>query len=242
MKKIIKNVVNWPLKKMGLKIVRERLEAISYSRLFDDLPTLFNTQSPMVLDVGANVGQTVDSILEVFERPIIHAFEPSSSVFVQLTKKRYRGSIFLHNLALGERDEQREFINYKWSTMSSFLELSRHESNRFKDVEIDEKEIVTVATVDGFVTSQKIEKVDLLKIDTQGFDMRVLKGARESLASGVVDHVLVELNFVEMYDHQSSFYEVIDLLESNGLFLIDYYEKIREKHTIAWCTALFGRR
>jgi len=242
MKNTIKNVVNWPLKKLGLKIVRNRLEAISYSRLFDDMPLLFKNQSPLVLDVGANTGQTIESIQGAFKRPTIHAFEPSSDVFTELTKKEYGNNISLHNIALGERQEKREFINYEWSTMSSFLELSNDKSNRFKDVEIDKKEIVEVSTIDDFLSSQKIEQVDLLKIDTQGFDLRVLKGAKNAPENGLINHVLIELNFVKMYDQQSSSQEIIHLLKDNGLLLIDYYEKVREKHTIAWCTALFGRR
>jgi hypothetical protein len=81
-----------------------------------------------------------------------------------------------------------------------------------------------------------------LKVDTQGYDLEVLLGAEESLKNGLIKNVIVELNFVRMYKGQSSAKEIIDLLARYNILLIDYYEKERQNNTLAWCTALFGRR
>jgi hypothetical protein len=81
----------------------------------------------------------------------------------------------------------------------------------------------------------------LLKIDTQGFDLEVLRGAMETLQSGLVKNVLIELSFMKIYQGQGSIPEIIELLDKQGISLIDFYEKIRQGNKLAWCTALFGK-
>jgi len=138
--------------------------------------------------------------------------------------------------------EEREFINYRQPCLSSFLPLDGNEENRFREVEEKKKEIVLIDTIDKFLAEKKIEHVDLLKVDTQGFDLDVILGAKSALCNQKVDYILIELNFVKMYQNQCKAEEVIKYLNENGLYLIDYYEKVRQKNVLAWCTALFGRR
>ena len=97
-------------------------------------------------------------------------------------------------------------------------------------------------TLDRFIAAEKIDKIDLLKIDTQGFDLDVLQGAEQALSDELVSNVLVELNFIKMYQGQSSAEEINTYLNKYGFFLVDYYEKVRRSNTIGWCTALFSRR
>jgi len=84
--------------------------------------------------------------------------------------------------------------------------------------------------------------VDLLKIDTQGFDFEVLLGGEKSFERGAIKNVLIELNFVRMYEGQGATIDIIEFLGKHEVHLIDYYEKVRQNNTLAWCTALFGRR
>jgi len=96
--------------------------------------------------------------------------------------------------------------------------------------------------VDDFVKENDISSIDLLKIDTQGFDLEVLNGAKASLESGMIKNVLVEINFISMYEKQGSAGDVIRELESVGFVLVDFYEKVRQDKVLAWCTALFANR
>lgn len=245
MKRFTKYWINGLLNKFGLKIVKSRLEHVSFTRLFDDLKFLIDIEFPLVLDVGANVGQTIDEIQSVFKKPIIHSFEPSESTFAELKSTKFNGGgeLYLYNYALGDKIQQKKFINYEWSTLSSFLTLDDNLNNRFREISIDNKEIVDVDTIDNFVTTNKIKQVDLLKIDTQGFDLNVLKGAIQSLENNTIKYVQIEINFVAMYNQQSTYEDIFKFLEQSNLFLISLYEIVRENNnTISWCTALFGRR
>ena len=181
-------------------------------------------------------------MVAIFKRPYIYSFEPSNNLFDVLHSRDYGDKVFLFNYALGAKNQEREFINYQNSCLSSFLPLDPNEENRFREVMEDSREMVQIKTIDTFLSEQNIRKVNLLKIDTQGFDLDVLFGAEKVFKAGIIDFVLIEINFVKMYQEQATAQDIISLLEGNGLFLIDYYEKVRQGKTLAWCTALFGKR
>ena len=55
-----------------------------------------------------------------------------------------------------------------------------------------------INSVDLYVEKEEIRKVELLKTDTQGFDLEVLKGAHLSIKSGKIANILIEINFVKL--------------------------------------------
>jgi len=95
--------------------------------------------------------------------------------------------------------------------------------------------------LDSFVSEHSISRIDLLKIDTQGFEVDVLRGARKSFEAGIVRAVLTELNYVSIYDNQEGYWEIERELAKAGFALIDLYEKVRVGPAINWCNALFAR-
>jgi FkbM family methyltransferase len=206
-----------------------------------DLRVVVSASSPVCLDVGANAGQTIDMLQRALDAPIIHAFEPSTAMMAVLRKRPLGSRVSLHQLALGRQSERRPFHNYDRPDLSSLLPLTDSTDNPFRDVPISGTETVEVETVDRFLATHDLGRVDLLKIDTQGFDAEVLAGAAESLASGRIRAVLVELNFVRMYDGQSSALDIQAVVAAAGLAPVGLYEVVRRTHVISWCTALFAR-
>ena len=239
MKGYLRKFIDGCLSPFNLKVVDANLFGFN---LFNDLRQIIDKDSPVCLDVGANVGQTIESLLKVFSKPVIHAFEPSTKTFQILQSKKYGSRVFLHNMALGKERERRQFFNYNSSELSSFLPLDTDKENRFREDGLASKEIVEVDTVDRFLQQNNIAKIDLLKTDTQGFDLEVLLGAKDALQNGCIRNILVELNFVKLYVGQSSAEDIIYLLKQNNFVLIDYYEKVRQDKKLAWCTAFFNRR
>ena len=230
------------LRRYNRRIFRVRPGEVTGVDLEEDLRIVVGSDDPVCLDIGANEGQTIRMLQRAFQRPMIHAFEPSSAVFQKLKTQWFRCPVSFHSFAFGETITQRAFINYRKSVLSSLLPLDSNGRNYFRDTDVVGREIVDVKTVDGFITQHRLSTVDLLKIDTQGFDLAVLRGSADALTGGIVKTVLVELNFVPMYEGQASVQEITDYLASHGLFLIDYYQKERQRHALAWCSALFGRR
>lgn len=230
------------LGKYDRKIIRIRRNTANGVDLEEDLRIVVGREDPVCLDIGANEGQTIRLLQRAFQRPRIYAFEPSRAIFEKLQTQWFRYPVTFHSCALGASVHQSEFINYEKSVLSSLLPLDHDEENRFRHTREVSRELVEVQTVDRFVEQNQLTRVDLLKIDTQGSDLAVLEGSEEALAEGVIQAVLVELNFVPMYQGQPRAQEIVNFLAKHQLHLVDYYDKVREQFTLAWCTALFGRR
>ncbi len=242
MLRVLKQIPNALLKKYDRRIIHVPEGRISGVDFAHDLGVTIANSRPVCLDIGANEGQTILLLQTVFDDPIIHAFEPSGKVFRALRSKDFGAGVSLHNVALGKEPANREFINYEKSGLSSFLTLDARGEHPFREVEVESREVVEVETVDRFLQLNRVDIVDLLKIDTQGYDLEVLLGAAGSLEGGIIRNVLVELNFVRMYENQGSATDIINLLAKYGFSLVDNYEKVRQNKTLAWCTALFHRR
>lgn len=237
----LKPAINRLLYPLNLRISRAYKGRFTGLHLFSDLRVLIDAKSPVCLDVGANVGQTIENLQRTF-RALIHSFEPAKKTFAVLRSRGYGDRVHLHNHALGRNCEQREFINYSGSTLSSLLPVHTGEQNPFREVAERDREVVRVETVDSFLDRHDIARVHLLKVDTQGFDLDVLQGARHSLQQGRISYVLVEVNFAQLYDGQASAADIFGYLQRHDMQLIDLYEKEHRKNRLAWCSALFGRK
>lgn len=232
--------INKVLALFSLKLIRKNNQILSGIYLWEDIADLIDSDAPLVLDIGANTGQTIEEVISTFHTPLVHSFEPSSDVFEILKTKDFGNAVHLYKKAMGEEVGSKEFLNYSGSTLSSFLELDSGEHNRFSGVTVKSTEIVEVDTVDHFVSRLNIEYLDLLKIDVQGFDLSVLKGAVNSINDKKVGHILIEINLTPLYNGQAQYYEILEFLSQRNFSLIDLYEKERGRNfEVLWATALF---
>lgn len=242
--RLMKAALHHILRTLGLCVFRERAGAVCGHRLEHDLRILVGKEDPMCLDVGANEGQTIQLLQKTFLRPMIHSFEPSSQTFKRLASREFGPLTKLHQVALGEQQATATFQNYEDSVLSSFLNLNRDsKENVFSENAVRSTEVVEIQTVDNFCAQEAIEYIDILKIDTQGFDIHVLRGARSMLSEKRAKVVITEANFSQLYEGQTDVLEVIAHLRQLGIELIDFYEKQRRSSgELAWVTAVFSRR
>lgn len=211
--------------------------------LEDDLRRVMGTKPPLIFDVGANEGQTIRMMQRVFGSPRILAFEPSPRAFAALQKEKenFGPSVSLSPLGLGSSPGRRVLHEYEHNYLDSFHDFADDAGNPFRDIKEHGTVEAAVETVDRIVEREDIERLDLLKIDTQGHDLEVLRGALGCLAAGKIGHVLVEMNYQSLYEGQPSASDLQAFLLTHGFRLVDLYEKHRHQHAIAWCTALFVR-
>jgi len=239
----LRTFVKSELSKRGLHVGRIPRSGVGGVSLLHDLRMLIQSSTPTLFDVGANKGQTIEMLRTVFPESIIYAFEPSSVTFQELaeTSKRFGNHIKLFQCAVGEKDDEAEFINYEWSTLSSFFELEARTENPFREVARGKREKVSVRSIDSVMAENELSSIDLLKIDTQGYEIPVLNGALTCLQNGIIKNVLAELTFAPLYQGQSNSLEVMRLLETHNFSLVDFYEKTFDGNRLAWCTALFRK-
>lgn len=205
---------------------------------FRDIAALMKAPEPMILDVGANVGQSAAKLRSMFPAAMIHCFEPSPRTFEQLEQNTSNDlRIAAHNCGMAAAPAQRPFFDNQESVLSSFL---RPGADAWSTTVTETK--VTLDTIDAFCAQQHIESIDLLKSDTQGYDLEVLKGAKGMLESGKIRLVYLELNFARIYEGQALPGSVIDFLLKRGFRLFSLYQIFRQNNFAAWTDALFVSR
>jgi FkbM family methyltransferase len=144
-------------------------------------------------DIGANDGATSALALTYFPGTHIFAFEPHPLIFERLKQKMQgRPSFNAFNLALGSEIGEAILMDYDSSTIGSLVRNARYAVRFERKVT---KEIrVQCIILDQFCLEKKIDNIDVLKIDTEGFDYEVLKGANKLLSAGKIRFIYCEFN------------------------------------------------
>ena len=208
--------------------------------------------APVVLDVGAHIGQSNHLFRRLFPAATIWSFEPDPESFAALSAAvdpTLPGGCV--RLALADRDGTAAFHRNPIGHTSSLLarsEASRDSidlararaEGRGSALPVDRIE-VPVGRLDGWCDAQGITAVDLLKIDVQGAEVAVLSGA-----AGVLDRtvtVAVEISFFDLYERSSSFLDVESLLGPHGLGLYALAEVSDNPMNgrTDWVTAIYTR-
>jgi FkbM family methyltransferase len=210
----------------------------------EDVRTLFWHRPPeMILDIGANVGRESERWHRRFPRARIHAFEPAPDTFTRLAARvASHPEITPWNLAVGDRPGRLPMRIFPDHETNSLLPMS---SNAFAFVGrngVVEQGLVDVdvTTVDRFCAEQRIEAVDVLKSDTQGYELQVLRGAAALVARGRIGALVLEHNLVPHYEGQALSPEVYDHLIERGFRLVWLYQPSRDHvYALNWCDALF---
>lgn len=142
----------------------------------DDVASFLPHRHPVVFDVGANTGQSVETFRPRFSDCILHAFEPSPSTLEEpsLNTSNFAG-VHLWNCALGSTPGQMKFLENSKSNMSSFLPLGD-----FGWGEITKETTVDVNTVDAFCAREGIKTIDILKSEPRGLITRSSRAVEQA--------------------------------------------------------------
>lgn len=190
--------------------------------LFEDINRKTDLTMKTIFDVGANIGLTAKQFQEVFPNSIVLAFEPVANTF-QILKNNVKSNekIICHNFAFGEKNEVIEIKLFDHS--QSYLNSLKVNAMNPKDSAQTEK--IQVKTIDTFLNDNpEINSIDLLKIDTEGFETQVLQGALMAINSGKIKLIYLEVGFSKT-NHRSTYYPSIhDFLDSNGFSFFGMYE------------------
>jgi FkbM family methyltransferase len=183
-----------------------------------------------VLDVGANCGQYGALLREWGYRGRIVSFEPQTLAHAALARRAVADPTWrvAPRMALGERDGEVEIEVSAESDMSSIMPQSRLLQEISPSSAVLRRETAPLRRLDGIVSSYLTsDDRAFLKIDTQGYEARVLEGAGELLER--LFGLQVELSLVPLYDGERPFRAQLDDLVAAGfepyLLLPGYFER-----------------
>lgn len=179
-----------------------------------------------VLDVGANTGQFAESLIDFGFKGEIVSFEPTTVPFNKLSKRasKYKNWKLAEKCAIGDIDGSIDINISKNSIFSSIKKISKAYSSYNLDSSIIDREKVLIYKLDSLQDKyyNKDESI-FLKIDTQGYEKEVLKGATELLK--FVKGIKIEIPLQPIYDDVSwNAMEIFNFFEERGFACISLNE------------------
>ena len=196
----------------------------------------------VIFGVGAHLGQTTLHFRKVFPTAHIHSFEPFPENFrmLELKTKGMHG-IHTNQAALGSskgfanmqkgHSDQAHSIRPK-----ADFENNPDEENKLPKVRLD--------TIDSYLQKERISSIDLLKIDVEGYELEVLKGAENALEKGMVQAVLAECDFDPVDTQHTYFNDLWNFMMGKNFSFFGLYDVIHYENGkgIGFCNALFVRK
>ncbi len=187
----------------------------------------------LIIDVGANEGQfALESIHAGYNGSII-SIEPLTGAYGNLLKnsKKYKNWIVFPRMAVGDKNHL-TYINVSQNSVSSsILDMTPRHLNSAPDSKYVKREKVKVFQLDNFINKFKEYEYILLKIDAQGYESFVLKGAKKLLLSKNLKGIFIEVSFSELYKNQKMFDYFYKELKNKGFNIWALEDELIEKST-----------
>ncbi len=199
--------------------------------------------SPAVIyDIGANEGLWSEMCQDLFAPQHGLLFEPQADVYERARARAAKlGSAWrVLPFALGDRRETQVLHVTSNQAASSLLPPSRTESAHIGEIRAVSESKVEVIPLDLLVEEQGLPLPDLVKIDVQGFEGRVLAGGAATLRRA--RRMVIEVSLHPLYDGQSLMPEVLQLVTSWGFELSDINETFRQWPGRLWQVDLWLSR
>lgn len=205
---------------------------------FADLRALIGRDDAVLVDGGANKGDTVDLLLRRFPRATVHAFEPIPALVAGLTGRfRANAAVVVHPYALGAEGARIDF--HVTANLVSSSALAPSAANRA----VHGGRVATAATIpveQVRLDALGLARVDGVKLDLQGYELAALRGM-EGVLPGMTGLVL-EVQFMPMYERQGGFGEIHAFLDGHGFALFNIYEPwTRRSGRLESCDLLYAR-
>lgn len=150
-------------------------------------------EKKIIFDVGANIGSYSREIKTEAPNSILYSFEPHPVHFNTLSQVAKEFNFQAINVGCGDQKGKAKIYDYRDQDSSGHASLYKNVIEVLHYSSSIEYEI-EITTIDDFVKEHDIKEIDFLKIDTEGHELAVLKGARETLSSGIIKMIQFEFN------------------------------------------------
>lgn len=220
---MIKKIVKFLLRRAGF--ADTIYLQIKYHDPFVAQRRLLKGKSPVfIFDIGGYDGRTAIKYDRLFSRTHIHIFEPFPASVKRIRKSYGDRKNFIINEVAISNFVGKDFLHINNNAATNSLLPSNASLKVFDKVTttIDRIE-VQVNTIDNYCDEIGIEYIDILKLDVQGGELRVLEGAEGMLRRKRISVIYCELEFVEIYEGQPLVHHISQFLNGFGYSLYSLY-------------------
>ena len=197
----------------------------------------------VLFDVGSHMGTYTDLVLRTNPGCKSFLFEPQSKIFKKIEQKySHDENVNVFNLAISDAEQKQNLNLNKHDLTASLLDFDP-KSNYLKfkallyQTDINnmnyKTELVQTITLEKFIVDNNLEKIDLLKIDTEGNEFNVLKGLKKKI--NIVNNILIEIHHRELFLNYNP-EKIHQYLIDNGFRLVKKF-----KFPFCWVDSLYTK-
>ena len=204
----------------------DKLQKVRLKKLAD-LIIQYHKLSFVIANIGCrpndgDAPEPFEIVLEYFPGSEIIGFELDKELCKKLNKEPRKGFKFFYQ-ALGYKNERRKLYNTTSPACSSFYEPNKKFLEKYQQLEtmyLENISEIDTVSLDHFCFENKIEKIDFIKIDIQGAELDVFKGAKNTLKNTLC--IISEVEFVPFYINQPLFGDVHNFLIGEDFMLVKF--------------------
>ena len=236
-KSLIQNLFNF----FGY-MLRKIDKRVNYVDPYHEQKRLLQNESvEIIFEVGAADGRDCEVYTSMFPKAKVYAFEPLPDSFAKVVKRAETNkAIVPFNLAMTSTKGEATFFKTDLEDASSLLQ-SRVTGSTFDAYQKVVGSIqVKTDTIDNICAANNIERIDILKMDAQGAELEILKGAINMIKAGKIKIIYSEIQFIQLYEGAALYHEIAEFLIENNFTLHNFFGFTHnQKGILAWGDALF---
>lgn len=209
----------WKVRETGVQF----REALTYDErvFFLEFRPALAGDNLTVYDIGAASGVLSRCLAKLHNVQAVHAFEPISSAFAELTERtRQYPKVIRHNVALGDENRTMD-INVVGGSRdsSSLLKIKILHKEEFRYISCqDHLEKVNVFRLDDYVRDHHLPLPHVVKVDVQGYEDRVLRGGKNTISQAA--YCILEISLVPLYESSPLFDDIYHQMRMMGFRLV----------------------